>query len=122
MASITPAQFMDIIVLHELAHYNGAIGNPDKPAVERKLWTTASSKTGRAPVGYKSRRDSSGLLLVGRARRLSNGLRPEAIVAVVEKTGRVVEQGPTSSRRKILRPRHRTSDREGGLKWDVQPG
>jgi hypothetical protein len=39
VASITSAQFMDIVILHELSHYKGAIGNPDKdPNVEKKLW------------------------------------------------------------------------------------
>src|SRR5260370_35056045 len=29
--SVTAGQFMDFTILHELSHYNGAIGNPDKP-------------------------------------------------------------------------------------------
>ena len=37
--SVTAAQFMDISIFHELSHFNGAIGNPDNPAVERALWT-----------------------------------------------------------------------------------
>lgn len=37
-SSITTAQFMDITILHELAHYNGAIGSPDNAAVEAQLW------------------------------------------------------------------------------------
>lgn len=36
--SVSVAQFMDIVVLHELSHYNGAIGNPDNPTVEKSLW------------------------------------------------------------------------------------
>jgi RHS repeat-associated protein len=39
LASITAKQFMDLTIVHELAHYNGVIGNPDLPAVERALWT-----------------------------------------------------------------------------------
>jgi len=39
VASVTAAQFMDLTILHELSHYNGAIGNPDRnPAVEKALW------------------------------------------------------------------------------------
>jgi RHS repeat-associated protein len=37
-SSMTAAQFMDITILHELAHYNSAIGDPDNPAVETQLW------------------------------------------------------------------------------------
>jgi RHS repeat-associated protein len=36
--SVNAAQLMDINILHELAHYNSAIGNPDKAKVERALW------------------------------------------------------------------------------------
>jgi RHS repeat-associated protein len=37
--SMTPDQFIDIVLLHELSHYNGALGNPDKgPGVEKQLW------------------------------------------------------------------------------------
>jgi hypothetical protein len=28
----------DKIILHELEHYNGSIGDPDSPAVELQLW------------------------------------------------------------------------------------
>lgn len=35
---MTAGQFMDIVVLHELAHYDGAVGNPDKASNELKLW------------------------------------------------------------------------------------
>jgi hypothetical protein len=39
VASVTAGQFMDLTILHELSHYNGAIGNPDRdPRVERALW------------------------------------------------------------------------------------
>ena len=38
-STITAAQYMDLTILHELSHYNGAIGNPDKdPTVEQNLW------------------------------------------------------------------------------------
>ena len=29
---------MEITILHELAHFNGKIGNPDKQSVEKQLW------------------------------------------------------------------------------------
>jgi hypothetical protein len=38
IASVSAAQLMDIVLLHELAHYNGTIGNPDKQAVELQIW------------------------------------------------------------------------------------
>ena len=31
-------QFMDLALLHELAHFDGAVGNPDKGKNELKLW------------------------------------------------------------------------------------
>jgi RHS repeat-associated protein len=37
--SVSPDQLLDITILHELSHYNGAIGDPDKdPSVEKRLW------------------------------------------------------------------------------------
>jgi RHS repeat-associated protein len=37
--TLTAGQFIDLIILHELSHYNGAIGNPDKGAtVEQQLY------------------------------------------------------------------------------------
>ncbi len=36
--SVTADQFMDITILHELAHPQGRVGDPDKPQNERKLW------------------------------------------------------------------------------------
>ena len=37
--TLTTGQFMDLIILHELSHYNGSIGNPDNgPAVEQQLY------------------------------------------------------------------------------------
>jgi hypothetical protein len=36
--AVSAAQFMDISILHELAHYNGSIGDPDSAAVEVQLW------------------------------------------------------------------------------------
>jgi hypothetical protein len=40
VSSVSAEQFMDITILHELSHYNGALGDPDRnPAVERALWT-----------------------------------------------------------------------------------
>jgi hypothetical protein len=37
--TLTTSQFMDLIILHELSHYNGTIGDPDKgPRVEQKLY------------------------------------------------------------------------------------
>jgi hypothetical protein len=38
VASINPAQLLDMTILHELSHYNGAIGNPDNQSVEQQLW------------------------------------------------------------------------------------
>jgi len=38
IASMTSAQFMDIILLHELARVAGRVGNPDKAAVESRLF------------------------------------------------------------------------------------
>lgn len=39
ISSITGDQYMDLTILHELSHYNGAIGNPDtNPGVEKALW------------------------------------------------------------------------------------
>ncbi len=35
---MTASQFIDLVVLHELAHYDGRVGNPDKGANEIKLW------------------------------------------------------------------------------------
>lgn len=35
---MTANQYMDLIVVHELAHFDGKVGNPDKAANERKLW------------------------------------------------------------------------------------
>jgi RHS repeat-associated protein len=37
-ATMTADQYMDIVLLHELAHYNGAIGDPDNAEVERRIW------------------------------------------------------------------------------------
>lgn len=40
VASATAEQFMDLTILHELSHYNGALGNPDtNSSVEKALWT-----------------------------------------------------------------------------------
>jgi RHS repeat-associated protein len=40
VSTVTAQQFMDLTILHELSHYNGSIGNPDKNrAVEEALWT-----------------------------------------------------------------------------------
>lgn len=36
--AMSAEQFMDIVILHELAHYDGAIGSPDKAKNELKLW------------------------------------------------------------------------------------
>jgi RHS repeat-associated protein len=36
--SMTAGQFMDMVILHELAHYDGTIGNPDIGSNEVKLW------------------------------------------------------------------------------------
>ena len=36
--TMTPNQFMDLVVLHELAHYDGTVGNPDNAKNELKLW------------------------------------------------------------------------------------
>lgn len=37
--SMTAQQLMELTILHELSHYTGAIGNPDRSAhVERQLW------------------------------------------------------------------------------------
>ena len=39
IAAITGQQFMDLTILHELSHYNGALGDPDKNSnVEKDLW------------------------------------------------------------------------------------
>ena len=39
VSSVSASQFMDIVILHELSHYKGAIGNPDQdPNVELALW------------------------------------------------------------------------------------
>jgi RHS repeat-associated protein len=38
-AAVSAQQLMDLAILHELSHYKGAIGSPDKsPGVEQKLW------------------------------------------------------------------------------------
>jgi len=40
VADVSAAQYMDLSILHELSHYNGALGNPDRdPSIERTLWT-----------------------------------------------------------------------------------
>jgi len=37
--TLTAGQFMDLVILHELSHYNGSIGNPDRgPGVEQRLY------------------------------------------------------------------------------------
>jgi RHS repeat-associated protein len=36
--SMTAAQYMEIMIIHELAHKDSAIGDPDKPKVEQQLW------------------------------------------------------------------------------------
>ncbi len=36
---LTAGQFLDLIILHELSHYNGARGNPDKQSVMKNLLT-----------------------------------------------------------------------------------
>jgi RHS repeat-associated protein len=37
--SVTADQLIDLTILHELSHYNGALGNPDNdPTVEERLW------------------------------------------------------------------------------------
>lgn len=38
ISSITSLQFMDFMILHELAHYNG-VTDPDAPSFEKRLWT-----------------------------------------------------------------------------------
>jgi hypothetical protein len=39
VSSVTAGQYMDLTLLHELSHYTGAIGDPDRnEAVERMLW------------------------------------------------------------------------------------
>ena len=35
---MSATQFMDIVILHELAHYDGTIGNPDVGSNEVQLW------------------------------------------------------------------------------------
>jgi len=42
--SITAAQFMDIVIFHELAHYNGNIGDPNDEKVEQQLWNDCVKK------------------------------------------------------------------------------
>ena len=38
--TMNAAQYMDLTILHELTHYNGRLGNPDKnPEVEKRLWS-----------------------------------------------------------------------------------
>ena len=36
--SMTAGQLMDMVILHELSHYNGAIGSPGSASVEKRLW------------------------------------------------------------------------------------
>ena len=36
--AMSGTQFMDMVILHELAHYDGTIGNPDVGSNEVKLW------------------------------------------------------------------------------------
>ncbi len=36
--TMTADQFMDLILLHELAHFDGTVGNPDIAKNELKLW------------------------------------------------------------------------------------
>jgi RHS repeat-associated protein len=39
VTAVSASQLMDLTILHELSHYSGAIGNPDRnPTVERMLW------------------------------------------------------------------------------------
>lgn len=38
VVSITPTQYADLAILHELEHADGTIGDPDDPAVEAKIW------------------------------------------------------------------------------------
>ncbi len=38
VSSVSADQLMDMDVLHELSHYNGAIGNPDNVKVMQELW------------------------------------------------------------------------------------
>jgi len=38
VSSVTGSQFMDIVILHELAHFSSTIGNPDNATVEQQLW------------------------------------------------------------------------------------
>ena len=35
---VTSRQYIDCVVMHELEHYNGTIGNPDLKKVEQQLW------------------------------------------------------------------------------------
>ena len=40
VSTITSQELMDLVILHELSHFNGVIGNPDKDwSVEKRLWT-----------------------------------------------------------------------------------
>jgi hypothetical protein len=35
---VSADNLIDLTLLHELSHYKGAVGNPDKINVERQLW------------------------------------------------------------------------------------
>lgn len=37
-SSMTTAQFMDFILIHELNHYNSTIGDPDNQGCAKQLW------------------------------------------------------------------------------------